>query len=108
MSAEIAEPYVIRTVRLDAIRTPLDSCGLPVERPGRDERRAALHFDGPIAAAEVLLGPLDAEGRYRVLAGAERVSHARDSGRIVLLAAVVGRSVPSRCVLGRWHVHHAA
>jgi hypothetical protein len=111
MPAVAHAPYVIRTVRVDAIDDvdpAAGAAGSPPVTPGRAERRAALQFDGPIAAAEVLLGPRGGDGRHRVLAGGAQVSRARRSGRAVLLAAVVGADGTAERVLARWHVHHAA
>jgi hypothetical protein len=99
------ETYVIRTVCVDAIEASEDNV---IVLPDRDQRRAAMRFDGPMVAAEVLLGPPGENGRHRVLAGGERLGRARGAGRHVVLAAVVGSDTFCRQVLARWCVHHAA
>lgn len=105
-ASETFETYVIRTVRVDAIDDDLVDTG-PRAEPGRDERKAALRFDAPLAAAEMLLAPPDRHGRYRPVAGA-CLQAARESGRSVVLAAVARSTEAARHVLPRWQVHHAA
>ena len=99
------ERYVIRTVRLDTIDVTA-AHDMPAA-PDTHVRKAALRFDGPIAAAAVLLAPTDDAGRYRVLAGREDLIRAHAQGHGVVLAAVA-RPETADHALQRWQVHHAA
>lgn len=101
------DTYVIRTLRIEDIDAdPRRHAPTPV--PGRADRKAALRFDTPLLAAEVLVGPPDARGRYRLITGHECIEKARAHGRCVLVAAVAGSAVAARRAWRRWAVHHAA
>ncbi|TBR07144.1 MAG: hypothetical protein EPO46_11520 [Lysobacter sp.] len=101
------ETYVIRTVPVESIDAAATNDDAPPV-PTREDIKAALRFDGPIAAAEVLLAPPGEDGRYRVLAGHDGMERAREYGRGVVLAAVTQPDASVRHVLGRWQAHHAA
>jgi hypothetical protein len=106
-TAESFDSYVIRTVPLAAIDALVVNDGL-IDPPDRREYKAALRFDGPIAATEVLLGPPGIDGRYRVLAGAAGLERARETGSAVVVAAVAQSMDATPRVMRRWWVHHAA
>jgi hypothetical protein len=101
------ETYVLRVVPVASIDLAA-SDGAPAATPGRDDVKAALRFDSPIAAAEVLVGPPGRNGRYPLVAGRDGVENARAHGREVVLAAIAPSSEALPRAMRRWQVYHAA
>lgn len=108
------ETYVIRIVAIDSIDTGAlrvaDDGGdaTTATLPGRDDIQAALRFDTPIAAAEVLVGPPGANGRYPLVAGRDGIDNARAHGREVVVAAIARSRDAVPRAIRRWRVYHDA
>lgn len=104
------ETYVIRIVAIDSIDTgPQGPCdGFTAMLPDRKDLQAALRFDTPIAAAEVLVGPPGANGRYPLVAGREGIENARAHGREVVVAAIARSRDAVPRAIRRWRVYHDA
>lgn len=102
------ETYVIRAVAVESIDIAAEAAPCTPATPGRDDVKAALRFDAPIAAAEVLVGPPDRNGRYTLVAGREGIENARAHGREVVLAAIARNREALPHAMRRWQVYHDA
>lgn len=102
------ESYVLRIVPVASIDLPSTTPAPEPDGPGRDDVRTALRFDGPIAAAEVLVGPPGRNGRYPLVAGREGLAKARAHGREVVFAAIAPSPEALPRAVRRWRVYHDA
>lgn len=105
---QATESYVLRIVPVASIDLAPSAAAPAPDGPGRAEVRTALQFDGPIAAAEVLVGPPGLDGRYPLVAGREGLAQARAHGREVVFAAIAPSPEALPRAMRRWRVYHDA